>query len=105
MQSPVAMNLAIDFDSTLIRRGLQATTITEMTRFVSLMEERPLDKLLSELPGFALLSETKFSLARAVLRRRARQLNPVDREQLRVLAQEVAAGADAEVGNRLGDLF
>src|SRR6185295_7121169 len=73
LQSPPAMNLATDFDSTLIRHGLQATTITEMTRFVSLMEERPLDKLLSELPGFALLSETKFSLARAVLRRRARQ--------------------------------
>jgi len=99
------MNLATDFDSTLIRRGIQATTITEMTRFVSMMEERPLDKILTELPGFALLSETKFSLARAVLRRRARQLSDVDREQLRVLAQEVAAEADAEVGTRLCDLF
>jgi len=99
------MNLATDFDSTLIRRGIQATTITEMSRFVSMMEERPLDKILTELPGFALLSETKFSLARAVLRRRARQLSDVDREQLRVLAQEVAAEADAEVGNRLCDLF
>ena len=99
------MNLATDFDSTLIRRGVQATTITEMSRFVSLMEERPLDKLLSELPGFALLSETKFSLARAVLRRRARQLDAVDREQLRVLAQEVASHAKAEVSARLHDLF
>jgi hypothetical protein len=99
------MSLAIDFDSTLIRRGVQATTITEMTRFVSLMEERPLDKLLAELPGFALLSETKFSLARAVLRRRARQLDAADREQLRVLAQEVAAQSEAEVSARLHDLF
>jgi hypothetical protein len=96
---------ATDFDSTLIRRGLQATTITEMTHFVATMEERPLDKLLGDLPGFALFSETKFSLARAVLRRRIKDLDAVAREQLRVLAHEIADQAESDVAGRIRGLF
>lgn len=100
------MSAAInDFDSTLIRRGIQATTISEMTHFVATMEERPLDKLLAELPGFALFSETKFSLARAVLRRRIKDLDAVDREQLRVLALEIADQSHSDVAERIRGLF
>lgn len=99
------MDAAADFDSTLIRRGLQATTISEMTRFVETMDGRPLDKLLQDLPGFALFSETKFSLARAVLRRRMRALDDVDREQLRVLATEVAGAAKDDVAQRITSIF
>lgn len=96
---------ATDFDSTLIRRGVQATTISEMTRFVGLMEERPLDKLLCDLPGFALLSETKFSLARAVLRRRIRSLHPVERAQLHALAEELASEVKVDIAERIRELF
>ena len=99
------MDAAADFDSTLIRRGLQATTISEMTRFVETMDGRPLDKLLQDLPGFAAFSETKFSLARAVLRRRMRALDDVDREQLRVLATEVAGAAKDDVAQRITAIF
>jgi hypothetical protein len=95
----------MDFDSTLIRRGVQATTITEMSHFVSTMEERPLDKLLVDLPGFALFSETKFNLARAVLRRRLRDLAEVDREQLKMFAFEIADETKPEVGERIRTLF
>jgi hypothetical protein len=94
-----------DFDSTLIRRGLQATTISEMTRFVATMEERPLDKLLSDLPGFAHFSETKFSLARAVFRRRFKELSEIDRAQLRIFAMEIADHADRDVADRIRGLF
>jgi hypothetical protein len=97
--------MSLDFESTLIRRGLQATTISEMTRFVSTIEDRPLDKLLVDLPGFALLSETKFSLARAVLRRRVRDLDEVDRRQLRVFAMEIASETEPEVAERIRTLF
>ena len=97
--------MSLDLDSTLIRRGLQATTISEMTRFVSTMEERPLDKLLVDLPGFALLSETKFSLARAVLRRRVRALDEADRQQLRTFAFEIASETEPEVAERIRTLF
>jgi hypothetical protein len=99
------MHGAIDFDSTLIRNGLQATTISEMTQFVATMDERPLDKLLQDLPGFALFSETKFSLARAVLRRRMRELPAVDREQLRTLAHEIADNAKSDVAQRVRAIF
>ena len=99
------MNGAIDFDSTLIRNGLQATTISEMTRFVATMEQRPLDKLLQDLPGFALFSETKFSLARAVLRRRMKELSDGDREQLQVLADEVMMEAKTDVARRIHAIF
>ena len=95
----------MDFDSTLIRHGLQATTLSDMSRFVATMEERPLDKLLVDLPGFALFSETKFTLARAVLRRRLKDLDESDREQLRAYAFEIASESDAEVGERIRTLF
>ncbi|HEX8616584.1 MAG TPA: hypothetical protein VF911_03260 [Thermoanaerobaculia bacterium] len=94
-----------DFDSTLIRRGRQATTIAEMTSFVTMMEERPFEKLLADLANFALLSETKFSLARAVLRKRARQLDEPGREALRIRASAVAAQSEPEVAARIRTLF
>lgn len=96
---------ALDFDSTLIRRGFNAATYTDMAEFVETIENRSLDKLLSELPGLASLSEMKFTLARQVIRRRARTLTRVDREQLRVLAYEVAETARGEVGERIRAMF
>lgn len=96
---------ATDFDSTLIRRGVQATTISEMTRFVATMEQRPIDKLLADLPGLALFSDTKFNLARAVFRRRLKDLDPIDRAQLRVLAEELASESKADVAERIRGLF
>ena len=95
----------LDFDSTLIRRGVRAATLSEMEQFVDTLQRRPLDKLLAELPGLAALSEMKFSLARQVIRRRARTLSSVDREQLRVLAHEVAAAAGNETGDKIRALF
>ena len=95
----------IDFDSTLIRRGVQAATFTEMAEFVETIERRPVGKLLAELPGIAQLSEMKFSLARQVIRRRARSLDRPDREQLRVLAYEVAADAPTYIAERIRALF
>lgn len=99
------MSSATDFDSTLIRRGVQATTISDMSHFVATMEDRPLEKLLGDLPGFALLSETKFSLARAVLRRRVRDLTERDREQLKTYAFELASETEPGVAERIRTLF
>ena len=99
------MSAAADFDTTLIRSGIQATTISELTRFVAKMETRPLDRLLNDLPGFAQFSNSKFDLARAVLRRRLRALVPVEREQLRVHAEEVAARTNDDVAQRIRTLF
>jgi len=94
-----------DFDSTLIRRGAAAATLTDMADFVETIQQRPLDKLLTELPALAELSTTKFSLARQVIRRRAKTLERADFEQLRLMACEVADDAGAEVGERIRSLF
>ncbi len=105
MQCARGMSAATDFDSTLIRSGIQATTISELTSFVDTMEKRPLDRLLDELPGLAGLSNSKFDLARSVLRRRARDLAPVEREQLQLHAEEVAGRTADEVAVRIRALF
>ena len=94
-----------DLDSTLIRRGTSAATLSDMADFVETIQHRPLDKLLTELPALAELSTTKFSLARQAFRRRARMLERTDYEQLRVMAYEVADDAGAEVGERIRSLF
>jgi hypothetical protein len=99
------MSAAADFDSTLVRTGIQATTISELTQFVLVMEKRPLDRLLDELPGLARLSNSKFDLAQAVLRRRARELAPMERLQLKIHAEEVAGASELTVAERIRSLF
>jgi hypothetical protein len=94
-----------DLDSTLVRRGSAASTLSDMADFVEMIQERPVDKLLAELPGIAKLSETKFSLARVIIRRRAKTLHGADLEQLRSFAFEVADDAGGEVGDRIRSLF
>ena len=95
----------LDFDSTLIRRGTQATTFGQMADFANRLERRPLDKLLAELPGLAQLSDMKFRLARQVIRRRAGSLEGTDREQLRTLALEIARGLPAAIAERIRAIF
>ena len=94
-----------DFDSTLIRRGVSAATLSDMAGFVESIQQRPLDKLLAELPALAELSATKFSLARQAFRRRARTLERCEYEQLRLQAFAVARDAGAQVGERIRSLF
>jgi hypothetical protein len=95
----------LDLDSTLVRRGTNAATLTEMAEFADMLQDRKVDKLLAELPAIAELSESKFSLARQIIRRRARTLTRPDYEQLRALAFEVAEGAGGSVGERIRSMF
>jgi len=95
----------IDFDSTLIRRGVNATTMSEMQLFVDTIHHRPLDKLLTDLPGLAKLSDMKFILAKQVLRKRLAELRGVEREQLRILADEVASGSSVWIADRIRRIF
>ena len=96
----------MDFDSTLIRRGRNAVTFAEMAEFVRTLEERPIPKLLEELPDLARLSDSKFTLALKILRRRFDSESDVDQQQLRTFAEEIAAGVD-EPGTaaRIRDIF
>ncbi len=96
----------LDFDSTLIRRGRSALSMSEMVAFVETLEARPLLTLLEELPELAGLSEAKFTLATKTLRRRFRGESIVDQIQLRILANEVAESiADSDAARRVRALF
>jgi len=95
-----------DFDSTLIRRGRSALSVSEMVTFVETLEARPLIKLLEELPELARLSDAKFVLATKTLRRRFRGEAVADQVQLRVAANEIAdAIPDPETASRVRGLF
>jgi len=94
-----------DLDTTLVLKGAHATTFSEMEDFADNVETRPLDKLLGDLNGLVRLTDLKFELARLVLRRRLRELDEVEREQLRIFAEEVASGADAEAAERIRSVF
>ena len=94
-----------DLDTTLVLKGAHATTFSEMEDFADNVETRPLDKLLGDLNGLVRLPDLKFELARLVLRRRLRELDDVEREQLRIFAEEVACGADAEAAERIRSVF
>jgi hypothetical protein len=95
-----------DFDSTLIRHGNEAATFHEMVEFAELLEERPISKLLEELPSLARLSTAKFNLTMQVLRRRFRGEVEADRETLRAFALEIASAVeDEQVRLRIQQLF
>ncbi len=95
----------IDLDTTLVRHGHSATTFTDMTEFVAEIEERPLDKLLCDLPGLVKLSEMKFVLARRTLQRRFAALPAVEREQLAIMAREVSLTAEGDDVERIRSVF
>ncbi|PYQ30608.1 MAG: hypothetical protein DMF56_07300 [Acidobacteria bacterium] len=98
--------MPVDFDSTLIRRGRAAVTMTELAAFVKTLEERPVCTLLEELPQIARLSDTKFSLALTTLRRRFRGETPADQLQLRATAWEIAKGVDdRNTADRIRGIF
>lgn len=93
-------------DSTLIRRAVDATTYGEMVTFVKTLEERPVMKLLDELPDLARLSSAKFDLAMKTLRRRFRAHPPIEQVQLQVYASEVAECIDEpDVADRVRSIF
>jgi len=95
-----------DPDSTLVRRGQNALSYSDMVAFAESVETRPLSTLLEELPGIARLSDTKFTIASKVLRQRFRGESPVDQLQLRIIADEIAGGVDdRDLAHRIRGIF
>ena len=96
----------MDTDSTLIRRGRAALSVSEMVAFVDMLEARPLLKLLEELPDLARLSDAKFALAMKTLRRRFHGESLTDQMQLRIVANDIAqAIPDAHAAARVRGIF
>jgi len=95
-----------DLDSTLIRRGRQAASLSDMVEFAKDVHERPLTKLFEELPQIARLSDTKFNLATNILRSRFRSQSNIDQFELRKIGSEIADRASNDwVADRIRAIF
>ncbi len=95
-----------DLDSTLIRRGRQAASLSDMVEFAKNVHERELTKLFEELPQIARLSDTKFHLATNILRNRFRSQSGVDQAELQRIGSEIAERASNDwVADRIRAIF
>lgn len=93
-------------DTTLIRRGREAVTFSEMASFVRDLEQCPVARLLEDIPALAIFPDAKFNLAKMILRRRFRGEIPVDQLQLQSILREMADGIDdVAVADRVRTLF
>jgi hypothetical protein len=68
-------------DSTIVRRGKEAFLFAEMGRFTRELQERPLQKLLEDLPGLLELGESKYALVAMTLKKRMRA-SEIEREAI-----------------------
>jgi hypothetical protein len=69
--------------SSVVLRGIDARTFTEMESFVKDLEARPVDRLLRDLPELADLPMTKVSLVSYVIAAKFRASEAEERERMR----------------------
>jgi hypothetical protein len=69
--------------SSVVLKGIDAKTFSEMESFVKDLEGRPTERLLRDLPQLATLSATKVSLVSYVIAAKYRQADPEGRNSIR----------------------
>ena len=85
-------------DSSIVIRGIDARTFTEMESFVKDLEGRPIERLLKDLPDLVKLPETKVSLVSYVFHTRFRAADAEEKQRIR---ESVAATSEqVEPGER-----
>lgn len=87
----MAQETAIPASSVVIR-GIDARTFSEMESFVKDLEGRPTERLLRDLAQLADLSATKVSLVSYVMAAKYRAAEPEDKQKIR---ESVAATVEA----------
>jgi hypothetical protein len=89
--------------SSVVMKGIDARTFTEMESFVKDLEARPVERLLRDLPELADLPMTKVSLVSYVIAAKYRAAEPAERDGMR---ESVAATferlAPGEIKERVG---
>ena len=89
--------------SSVVLRGIDARTFTEMESFVKDLEARPVERLLRDLPELADLPLTKVSLVSYVIAGKFRAAEADERQRMR---ESVAATFESlrpgEVRDRVG---
>jgi hypothetical protein len=70
-------------DSSVVIRGIDARTFSEMESFVKDLEGRPIERLLKDLAELVKLPQTKVSLVSYVFYTRFRAAEPADKQHIR----------------------
>jgi hypothetical protein len=91
--------------STIVRRGRAALSFFEMAGFARDLEARPLDRLVTDLPGLLALPDPKYGLVAMVLAKRMRQ-SPAERAAFEAMLRTLASsGAAPGARKRCEDLL
>ena len=92
--------------SSVVLRGIDARTFTEMESFVKDLEARPVERLLRDLPELADLPDTKVSLVSYVISSKYRGSEPAETQKMR---ESVAATFEqlgpGQVRDRVGQIL
>jgi hypothetical protein len=92
--------------SSVVLKGIDARTFTEMESFVKDLEARPVERLLRDLPELCDLPSTKVSLVSYVLAGKYRASEPEERQRMR---ESVAATVESlpagETRERVGAIL
>ena len=92
--------------SSVVIRGIDAQTFSEMESFVKDLESRPTERLLRDLPQLAELSATKMSLVSYVIAGKYRAADAQQKKAIRdSVAATVAALADDERCERVAAIL
>ncbi len=95
-----------EVSSSVVIRGLDATTFAQMEDFVNDLEGRPLDRLLRDLPKLAKLSATKFALVSYVVAGKYRSATLEMKETIReTIRGTLSTPIDAEAQLRIGKML
>jgi hypothetical protein len=92
--------------SSVVLRGIDARTFTEMESFVKDLEARPVERLLRDLSDLADLPLTKVSLVSYVIAGKFRAAEPEERQRMREsVAATFESLAPGETKDRVGGIL
>ena len=94
-----------EHSSSVVIRGLDATTFAQMEDFVDDLQSRPLDRLLNDLPKLARLSATKFALVSYVLKRKFESASTEEKESIRRILEASRTSPEPVMQERMERLL
>ena len=95
----------VDLSSVVIR-GIDATTFSDMEAFVLDLESRPVERLLRDLPQLAHMSANKVSLVSYVVSAKYRASDDFDKRKMREsVAATVESMAEGEPRERIAQIL
>lgn len=93
-------------DSSVVLRGIDARTFSEMESFVKDLEARPVERLLRDLAHLAELPQTKVSLVSYVMYSKFRAAEAAERQRMREsVAVTFEALLEGEPKERVGQIL